>query len=78
MGKHKCRSYLVSNSVHATAPDRLCGLTVGVPDYRSTGPGFDSRRYHIFVVVVSVERGSLSLVRITEELNIGSGRKKIY
>jgi hypothetical protein len=26
----------------------LCGLVVGVPGYRSIGPGFDSRRYHIF------------------------------
>jgi hypothetical protein len=26
----------------------LCGLVVRVPGYRSRGPGFDSRRYHIF------------------------------
>jgi hypothetical protein len=32
------------------------------------GPGFDSRLYHIFLEVVGLERGPLSLVRITEEL----------
>jgi hypothetical protein len=25
--------------------DRVCGLTVRVPGYRSRDPGFDSRRY---------------------------------
>jgi hypothetical protein len=28
--------------------DRLCGLVVGVPGYRSRGPGFDCRHYKIF------------------------------
>jgi hypothetical protein len=28
--------------------DRLCGLVVRVPGYRSRCPGFDSRRYQIF------------------------------
>jgi hypothetical protein len=28
--------------------DRLCGLVVRVPGYRSRGSGFDSRRYQIF------------------------------
>jgi hypothetical protein len=28
--------------------DRLCGLVVRVPGYRSRGPGFDSRGYQIF------------------------------
>jgi hypothetical protein len=28
--------------------DRLCGLVVGVPGYRSRDPGSDSRRYQIF------------------------------
>jgi hypothetical protein len=27
--------------------DRLCGLVVRVPGYRSRGPGIDSRRYQI-------------------------------
>jgi hypothetical protein len=27
--------------------DRLCGLVVRVPGYRSRGPGFDSRSYQI-------------------------------
>jgi hypothetical protein len=48
--------------------DRLRGLVVRVPGYRSWGPGFDSRLYQIFWDVVGLERGSLSLVKITEEL----------
>jgi hypothetical protein len=48
--------------------DRLCGLVVRVPAYRSRGPGFDSRRYQIFWEIVGLERGPLSLVGITEEL----------
>jgi hypothetical protein len=41
---------------------------VRVPGYRSRGPGFDSQRYQIFREVVGLEQGSLSLVRIIEEL----------
>jgi hypothetical protein len=56
--------------------DRLCGLVVRVPDYRSRGPRFDSRHYQIFWVV-GLERGALSLLSTTEELrgrkNSGSG-----
>jgi hypothetical protein len=37
--------------------DRLCGLVVRVPGYRSRGPRFDSRRYQIFWEVVGLERG---------------------
>jgi hypothetical protein len=48
--------------------DRLCDLVVRVPDYRSRGPGFDSRRYQIFWEVVGPERGPLSLMSITDEL----------
>jgi hypothetical protein len=48
--------------------DRLCGLVVRVTGYRSRGPGFVSRRYQVFWEVVGLERGSLSLVRITEVL----------
>jgi hypothetical protein len=36
--------------------------------YKSRDPGFDSRRYQIFLEVVCLERGPLCLVRITEEL----------
>jgi hypothetical protein len=53
--------------IHNT-DDRFCGLVVTVRGYRSTGPGFDSRRYQIFWEVVGLERGPLSLVMITEEL----------
>jgi hypothetical protein len=49
--------------------DRLCGLVVRVPGYRSTGPGFDFRRYQILWDVVGLERSPLSLVRIVEELH---------
>jgi hypothetical protein len=59
--------------------DRLCGLVVRVRGCRSRGPGFDSRCYQIFLEVVSLERGPLSLVRIIEELlerkSSGSGEE---
>jgi hypothetical protein len=45
--------------------DRLCGLVVRVLDYRSWGPGFDSRALR---KKVGLERGPLSLVSTTEEL----------
>jgi hypothetical protein len=48
--------------------DRLYGLVVRVPSYRSRAPGFDSRRYQIFWQVVGLERGTLSLMCIIEEL----------
>jgi hypothetical protein len=48
--------------------DRLYGLVVRVPGCRHRGPGFDSRRYQIFCIAVGLERGSLCLVRINEEL----------
>jgi hypothetical protein len=48
--------------------DRICGLVVKVPGYRSRGPGFGSRRYQIFWEVVGLERGPLCLVSTIEEL----------
>jgi hypothetical protein len=45
--------------------DRLCGLVVRVPDYRSRGPGFDSQALQ---KIVCLKRGSSSLVSTTEEL----------
>jgi hypothetical protein len=41
---------------------------VRVPGYRSRGSVFDSRSYLIFGELVGLEQGSLSLVRIIEEL----------
>jgi hypothetical protein len=59
--------------------DRLCGLVVRVPGYRSRGPAFDSQGLQIFWEVVDLERGPLSLVRIIEELlewkSSGSGQE---
>jgi len=49
--------------------DRLCGLVVRVSGYRYRGPGFDSRRYQIFWVVVGLERGPLSLNQLRSYLN---------
>jgi hypothetical protein len=48
--------------------DRLCGLVLRVPGYRSQVPGFDSRRYQIFWEVVGLERGPLSLMITIAEL----------
>jgi hypothetical protein len=45
--------------------DRLCGLVVIFPGYRSRGPSFDFRRYQIFREVVSSEPGTFSLIGIT-------------
>jgi hypothetical protein len=44
--------------------DRLCGIVVRFPCYRSRGPGL----YQIFREVVDLERCSLSLVSTTVEL----------
>jgi hypothetical protein len=60
--------------------DRLCGLVIRVPGYKSRGSGFDSQGYKIFWEVVGLERGPLNLERITEELlewkSSGSGSRK--
>ena len=61
-----CLIYSISTSVNCV--DRLCGLVVRVSGYRYRGPGFNSRCYQIFWVVVGLERGPLSLVRSIEEL----------
>jgi hypothetical protein len=45
----------------------LFGLVVRVPGYRLRGPGFGYRLYQIFWLV-AVERVTLSLVSINEEL----------
>jgi hypothetical protein len=48
--------------------DRLCGLVVRVPGYRSGGPGSDSRALQEEKKIVGLELGPLSLVSTTEEL----------
>jgi hypothetical protein len=57
--------FIINNSPHV---DRLCGLVIRIPGYRSRGFGFYSRSYQIFWEVVGLKRGTLSLVRIIEEL----------
>jgi hypothetical protein len=65
---HYSRGWLNFCSCLWRIQDRLCGLVVRVPGYRSRGLGFDSRGYQIFWEVVDLEQDPLSLVRITEEL----------
>jgi hypothetical protein len=50
---------LIANTLH---------YYVWAPGYRFRGPEFDPRCYQIFWEVVDLEWGSLSLVRITEEI----------
>jgi hypothetical protein len=47
--------------------DRLCGLVVRVPGYKSRGPEFISRRYQIFWNVVCLERDALRLVSTNKD-----------
>jgi hypothetical protein len=68
-----CRRSIRDGAVFSIAADRFCGLVVRVPGYRCRGPGFNSRRYHIFRVAVGLERGPLNLVSTTQEL---LGRKR--
>jgi hypothetical protein len=48
--------------------DRLSGLEFTVPGFSPRGPGFDSWIYQFFGVVMGMERGPLSLVRIFKEV----------
>jgi hypothetical protein len=48
--------------------DRLYDRVVRIPGCRPTDRGFSSQRYQIIWAAVGLERGSLSLVRINEEL----------
>jgi hypothetical protein len=59
---------IIISSSSSSSSDRLCGLVVRVSGYRSRGPGFDSRRYHIFLEVVGLERGPASLLSTIEVL----------
>jgi hypothetical protein len=62
------RNMSANFGLYSSGSDRLRGLVVRVPGYRSTGPGFDSQRYQIFSEVVGLERGPLSPMRIIKEL----------
>jgi hypothetical protein len=57
-------------NLQTTLPNHLLetAYVIRVPGYRSRGPGFDPRRFQIFWEGVGLERGPLSLMRITEEL----------
>jgi hypothetical protein len=48
--------------------DRLCGLVVRVPGYKSIGPGLIPGATRFFWEVVGLERDPLSLVSAIEEL----------
>jgi hypothetical protein len=48
--------------------DRLCSLVFRVSGCRYRGPGFNSWHCQIFLVVVDLEWGPLSLMRINEKL----------
>jgi hypothetical protein len=53
--------------------DRLCGLVVRVPGYRSIGQDSIPDATRFFLEVVGLKRGPLSLVSTNEEL---FGRKR--
>jgi hypothetical protein len=66
----KQTKYLITrnkNSIHLLL-DRLCGLVVRVPGYRSRVSGFESWCYQIIWEVVDPERVSLSFLRILGKL----------
>jgi hypothetical protein len=48
--------------------DHLCGLVVRVPGCKPRGSWFYSRCYQICCIVMGLEWGPLSLVKINEEL----------
>jgi hypothetical protein len=64
--------------MQATINDCLCGLVIRVSGYRFRGPGFDSRRFWIFLEAAGMEPGPLSLVKITEELLKGKVAAPVY
>jgi hypothetical protein len=80
--KHRGFGPLANYADRATAAcwrSSASGLVVRVFGYRSRGPGFDFRRFQFFSEAAGLERGPLSLVRITEELlgrnSSGSGQE---
>jgi hypothetical protein len=60
------QSHFADLGHYVSLTDRLCSLVVRVLNYRSRGPGFDSRALQ--KKVVGLERGPLRLVSTTEEL----------
>jgi hypothetical protein len=82
--KHTNINIVINITLHLVLwwTDRLCGLVVRVPGYRSRGPGFDSRRCQTFWEVVGLKRGPLSLVSTIEEVHgrnsCGSGLENQY
>jgi hypothetical protein len=51
-----------------SSDDRLCGLVVRAPGYRSRGPVPNFRRYQNFWEVAGLDRGPFRLMCTTEEL----------
>jgi hypothetical protein len=61
---------ITSGDIHTCRAlgERLCGLVAQSSWLQIQRFVYDSRRYHIFLEVVGLERGPLSLVSTTEEL----------
>jgi hypothetical protein len=45
---HMCKFLVIAIPSFFFSIDRLCGVVIGVPGYRSRGSGLDSGRYQIF------------------------------
>jgi hypothetical protein len=65
---HNPEDHSINDDSHENLKDLLCGLVVRVSGYISGGPGFDSRRFHIFSVAAGLEGGPPSLVWTTVEI----------
>jgi hypothetical protein len=58
--------------LHNISSEHLSDLVITVPGYKPRGLRFDSRRYQILGITVSLELGPFGLARINEELKLRS------